>query len=103
MFYIERSSGTNTGRVDNVAVVLAETGHNAVAEQARIAFFNGDTKVVDIEDKSVDIEVGVAYEYTVIGDEYRFSALKAGIEGRNDKWEDYEEYYGDLSLSLIHI
>ena len=98
MFYIERSSGTNTGRVDNVAVVLAETGHNAVAEQARIAFFNGDTKVVDIEDKSVDIEVGVAYEYTVIGDEYRFSALKAGIEGRNDKWEDYEEYYGDLSF-----
>ena len=39
MFYIERSSGTNNGRVDNVAVVLAETGHNAVAEQARIAFF----------------------------------------------------------------
>ena len=98
MFYIERSSGTNNGRVDNVAVVLAETGHNAVAEQARIAFFNGDTKVVDIEDKSVDIEVGEAYEYTVIGDEYRFSELKAGIEGRNDKWEDYEEYYGDLSF-----
>ena len=98
MFYIERSSGTNTGRVDNVAVVLAETGHNAVAEQARIAFFNGDTKVVDIEDKSVDIEVGEAYEYTVIGDEYRFSELKAGIEGRNDEWEDYEEYYGDLTF-----
>ena len=98
MFYIERSSGTNTGRVDNVAVVLAETGHNAVAEQARIAFFNGDTKVVDIEDKSVDIEVGKAYEYTVIGDEYRFSELEAGIEGRNADWEDYEEYYGDLTF-----
>ena len=40
----------------------------------------------------------MAYEYTVIGDEYRFSELKAGIEGQNADWEDYEEYYGDLTF-----
>ena len=97
MFYVERSSGTNTGRVDNVAVVLATTTHDAVVDQARIAFFNGDTKVVNIEGKSENVVPGEAYEYDVINDEYRFSDLKAGIEGYKD-WEDYEEYYGDLSF-----
>ena len=99
MFYVERSSGTNTGRVDNVAVVLATTTHNAVVDQARIAFFNGDTKVVNIEGKSENVVPGEAYEYDVINEEYRFSNLKAGIANAgNADWEDYEEYYGDLSF-----
>ena len=97
MFYVERSSGTNTGRVDNVAVVLAVSDHSGLVDQARIAFFDGSTKVVNIENKSVEVVPGTAYEYDVINDEYRFSDLKAGIEGYKD-WEDYEEYYGDLSF-----
>ena len=99
MFYVERSSGTNTGRVDNVAVVLAVSDHSAVADQARIAFMNGDTKVVDIDDKSekqIDdgLTVGGAYEFNIVGGECRFSDLKQGVGAGN---EDYEEYYGDLS------
>ena len=97
MFYIERSSGENTGRVDNVAVVLAKSDHSALADQARIGFFNGDTAVVDIDSDGIDPAVGGVYEYNVIGGEYRFSDLKTGIEGRAADWRDYEEYYGDLS------
>ena len=102
MFYVKKSSGTETGRVANVALVVNTDDSTAtVSEKAKLAFFNGKTAIVDV-DKVYDasgkevafntLTEGVVYEYTVSGNAYSFYPLKDGVT--NDK---YEEYYGDLT------
>ena len=95
IFYMAKSTGENTGRVDNVALVLS-TANNGVEDLAKIAFFNGDTTTVTVSDKGDnkcgDLKAGTVYEYTVVNGEYRFDNLKSGIGDKT-----YEKYYGDLT------
>ena len=101
MFYVKKASGTGTGRVADVAMVLA-TDNTGVEDRAKIAFFDGTTETVDVdtvytdnngtEGKLSDLQDGVVYEYSVSGGKYDFEPLKSGIQD-----EKYEEYYGDLT------
>ena len=101
MFYVKKASGTGTGRVADVAMVLA-TDNTGVEDRAKIAFFDGTTDTVDVdtvytdnngtEGKLSDLQDGVVYEYSVSGGKYDFEPLKSGIQD-----EKYEEYYGDLT------
>ena len=95
IFYMAKSTGENTGRVDNVALVLSKA-NNGVEDLAKIAFFNGDTATVSVSDKGeVDfngLTPGTVYEYTVVSGEYRFDFLQSGTTDAT-----YENYYGDLT------
>ena len=93
MFYIQRSTGDGTGRVDNVAMIVDETPTGALRNEVRVAFFNGDTEIVEYDvNDSVAIQEGAVYEYSVSGDEYTFETLKDGVAN-----EAYKEYYGDMT------
>ena len=101
MFYVKKASGTGTGRVADVAMVLAKDT-TGVEDRAKIAFFDGTTDTVDVDTVYTDnngtegtlsnLTPGVVYEYSVSGDKYDFEPLKSGIQD-----EKYEEYYGDLT------
>ena len=99
MFYVKKSSGEFTGRVDNVALVMS-LANNGVEDLARIQLFNGDTKTVEVGSRAGSetfdtLTEGVMYEYTVSGGKYYFeSPLKTGVGAVNER---YEEYYGDLT------
>ena len=95
VFYMAKSTGENTGRVDNVAMVLTKA-NNGVEDLAKIAFFNGDTATVSVSDKGdFDFDAltpGDVYEYTVVSGSYRFDNLESGTVN-----EAFEGYYGDLT------
>ena len=111
MFYVKKASGDNTGKVDNVALVVKKDG-TGVDDRVKLAFFDGTTKTVDVDDDNAntvkfsdgnsmtndptkELIEGVVYEYAVSGDQYSFYTLKPGVGTGNEK---YEEYYGDLTF-----
>ncbi len=98
MFYVKKASGDAVGRVADVAMVI-ERDDTSVRDEVRIAFFDGTTKTVTVNDKSKvpfdgenKLTVGTVYEYDVTNGEYRFETLKDGVAE-----EKYENYYGDLT------
>ena len=101
MFYVKKSSGTDVGRVANVALVLKKDKPADVAsERVKIAFFDGSTKTVDV-DYDVNgsmvqyskLDVGTVYEYRTSSDGYSFYKLENGVTDTK-----YEEYYGDMTF-----
>ena len=97
MFYVKKASGTGTGRVADVAMIVAKNNNN-LNDEVKIAFFDGSTETVKVDSDSTvsfnSLTAGVVYEYSVSGNEYSFETLKTGIGTGNEK---YEEYYGDLT------
>ena len=98
MFYVKKASGDAVGRVADVAMVI-ERDDTSVRDEVKIAFFDGTTKTVTVNDKSKvpfdgedKLTVGTVYEYDVTNGEYRFETLKDGVAE-----EKYENYYGDLT------
>ena len=99
VFSIAKSTGTNNGRVANVALVLKIDGAG-FEDRVKLAFFDGSTKTVSFEKtadyaKVTDLNEGEVYEYSISGDNYRFYNLKQGVGGAI--YEKNEGYYGDLS------
>ena len=101
MFYVKKSSGTDVGRVANVALVLKKDHLTDVAsERVKLAFFDGSTKTVDV-DYDVNgnmvpygkLEVGTVYEYRTSSDGYSFYKLEDGVADTK-----YEDYYGDMTF-----
>ena len=101
MFYVKKSSGTDVGRVANVALVLKKDHLTDVAsERVKLAFFDGSTKTVDV-DYDVNgnmvpygkLEVGTVYEYRTSSDGYSFYKLEDGVTDTK-----YEDYYGDMTF-----
>ena len=94
-FYMKKASGTDTGRVDNVALVMAKDT-STIEDRVKLAFFDGSTKTVTVDSDSdisfSALKMGVVYEYSVSDSEYSFEKLVDGTA--NDK---YENYYGDLT------
>ena len=94
-FYMKKASGTDTGRVDNVALVMA-MDTSTIEDRVKLAFFDGSTKTVTVDSDSdisfSALKKGDVYEYSVSGSEYSFEKLVDGTA--NDK---YENYYGDLT------
>ena len=94
-FYMKKASGTDTGRVDNVALVMAKDT-STIEDRVKLAFFDGSTKTVTVDSDSdisfSALKKGVVYEYSVSNSEYSFEKLVDGTA--NDK---YENYYGDLT------
>lgn len=105
-FSIKRSTGTNTGRVSDAAMIVnvSSTGLN---DQVKLAFFDGTTKTVTVDNDSKknggyvfnDLKAGTVYEYSVSDDEYTFYALKAGAGQLAATGDDkkYDAYYGDMT------
>ncbi len=97
-FYMKKSTGTNTGRVDNVALIMA-ADTTGVEDRVKIALFDGTEKTVTVDKDSTvkfaDLKgnLGTVYEYTVSGDKYSFEKLQNGVADTK-----YEEYYGDLTF-----
>lgn len=105
-FSIKRSTGTNTGRVSDAAMIVnvSSTGLN---DQVKLAFFDGTTKTVTVDNDSKknggytfgELKAGTVYEYSVSDDEYTFYALKAGAGQLAATGDDkkYDAYYGDMT------
>ena len=110
MFSIHKATGENLGRVANVALVLKKDD-TGVADRVKLAFFDGTTKTVDVDDSNAntikfddgnmmaddptkELVEGYVYEFSASGDTYRFYTLKRGV---GTGFEQNEGYYGDLS------
>ena len=95
MFYVKKASGTGTGRVADVAMIVAKN-NNTLNDEVKVAFFDGSTETVKVDSDSTvsfnSLTAGVVYEYSVSGNEYSFETLKDGVADSK-----YEEYYGDLT------
>ena len=81
IFHTKKVSGIGTSA--DLAFVVAK-GSSIYGDQAKLMFLDGTTKVVTIDDNSDPYVVGMFYEYSISGDEYKLKTANDSEYGDYD-------------------